>query len=176
MSTAWRAPHAARRLSAAINRQVCRWSPDAAAGLWRTGCGVLTSRQASTRPAGTCSVCSRVVLPPQGLRNKYGATRTTVEGRAFDSKREARRYAALRSLERAGAIVRLECQVPYVLHAVNLATGELTVTGRYVADFRYQWAASGLIAVEDAKGFKTPVYKLKKRHVEAEYGITILES
>lgn len=29
--------------------------------------------------------------------------------------------------------------------------------------------------VEDVKGFKTPLYKWKKKHVEAQYGITIRE-
>jgi hypothetical protein len=49
--------------------------------------------------------------------------------------------------------------------------GKLICT--YVADFKY--LENGKEVVEDVKGFKTPVYKLKKKLVEAIYGIEIIE-
>ena len=101
--------------------------------------------------------------------HKYRAVRTVVDGRTFASKREARRYGELRLMERAGNIGQLELQPVYVLHAPG---GQ--VIGKYVADFRYV-DAGGDETVEDAKGVRTPLYRWKKKHAEAEYGITIFE-
>jgi hypothetical protein len=102
--------------------------------------------------------------------NKFSARRVEVDGVVFDSKREARRYRQLQLLERAGEIRELARQVAFVIHAHG---GQ--VVGRYVADFAYTSVATGARAIEDAKGMRTPVYKLKKRLVEAEYGIEIVE-
>jgi len=45
----------------------------------------------------------------------------------------------------------------------------------YVADFRYK-NKEGKEVVEDVKGFKTAIYRLKKKLVKAYYGISILET
>jgi len=45
--------------------------------------------------------------------------------------------------------------------------------GVYKADFRYR--EQSRIVVEDVKGMSTVVYRLKKRLVEAQYGIRIQE-
>ena len=47
--------------------------------------------------------------------------------------------------------------------------------GHYIADFRYREGPRGILRIEDVKGVKTAVYKLKKRMVEAQYGIQITE-
>lgn len=114
-------------------------------------------------------------------RSKYGAVKTTIDGYVFDSKREAARYAELRLRERAGEIQSLERQVPYPIRVTNLETGEVHTVGTYVADFRY-WPtekerAADAYVVEDVKSepTKTPVYRLKKKLVEALYGIQIIE-
>lgn len=101
-------------------------------------------------------------------RRKYGNVPTEVDGRRFASRREAARYCELRLLERAGAIRHLECQVPY-----RLTVGGLLVC-RYVADFRYT-EADGREVVEDAKGYRTPEYKLKAKLMKAVHGITVVE-
>ena len=44
---------------------------------------------------------------------------------------------------------------------------------KYVADFVY--SRNGLTVVEDAKGVRTPVYRLKKRMMAEKYGIQIRE-
>ena len=118
--------------------------------------------------------------------HKYGAVRTEVDGITFASKAEARRYQELRLLEKAGEIESLELQPKFSLMtqlttgtfkgAGKALTGKWPVIGRYVADFRYYrlTAPAGWI-VEDVKGFKTPLYRWKKKHVEAQYGITITE-
>ncbi len=101
-------------------------------------------------------------------QHKYRAVRTKVGDLTFDSKKEARRYGELVALQAAGKISGLRFQVPFKLHAGN---GNLI--GKYVADFVYDEA--GRVVVEDVKGFKTPMYRWKKKHLKAEYGIEIQE-
>ncbi len=119
-------------------------------------------------------------------RSKYNAKRTEVDGIVFASQREARRYQELRLLERAGEISDLELQprfplsVPstsgYVRRAAKaLAQGGMFTIGEYRADFKYRDWKTVPYVVEDAKGFRTPLYRWKKKHVEAQYGIQIRE-
>jgi Protein of unknown function (DUF1064) len=122
----------------------------------------------------------RVTAENKHRRSKYRNLETVVDGHAFDSRREAARYRELRLLERAGEIAGLELQPAYVLHAPVLsAAGELVglkAIGKYIADFKYRELASGLDVVEDSKGVRTPVYRLKKKIIAVEYGITIRET
>jgi hypothetical protein len=122
----------------------------------------------------------------RGRRHKYGAVRTEVDGIKFASKAEARRYCELKLLEKAGEIRRLALQPGFDLTVHGDAfvkTWLPTKIGAYVADFYYEervetpapnsdyWRR----VVEDVKGFKTPLYRWKKKHVEAQYGIEIRE-
>lgn len=102
-------------------------------------------------------------------RGKYNAKKTEVDGRVFDSRAEARRYSELCLLEKAGEIKDLECQPVYPC----LVEGKLVC--KYIADFRYLHIKTSYTVIEDVKGVKTPVYKLKKRLVECLYNITITE-
>jgi hypothetical protein len=105
-------------------------------------------------------------------RHKFNAKRTVVDGITFASKKEAKRYADLKLLQKAGEIARLEIQPVYPLHAWGVEKRQI---GKYIADFRYFDKRAGLNVIEDVKGVKTPVYRLKKKHVEAQYGIQITE-
>ena len=111
--------------------------------------------------------------------SKYRARPEWVDGRRFASQREAIRYKQLRLLERTGDIQDLECQPVFYLHVVKLYRNgwpiEIATVGKYIADFRYLDKRSGEIVTEDAKGFKTPAYRLKKKLVEAIHGITVIE-
>lgn len=98
---------------------------------------------------------------------KYKNVPTEVDGIRFDSKREARRYSELKLLERAGEITELALQPVFKLNINGKGCG------KYVADFAYM--AGGKLHIEDSKGVKTQVYKLKKRIVEALYPIRIEE-
>jgi hypothetical protein len=111
------------------------------------------------------------VLSPK--RGKYGAVATVVNGHRFPSKREAARYQTLTMLERLGEIRHLRLQVGFDLHE----PGGVEV-GKYVADFTYEQASEHgwLDVVEDAKGVRTALYRWKKKHAEAEYGIEIRET
>ena len=101
-------------------------------------------------------------------RSKYGAVKTEVDGIRFDSKLEAARYVSLRMLAQADEITGLELQPSYdlIVNAVLVC--------RYVADFRYTTRAGKLI-VEDAKGVKTPAYRLKKKLMKAIHNIEVRE-
>lgn len=101
-------------------------------------------------------------------RSKYNARKVTIDGHTFASAKEAERYQELRLLEKAGEISRLECQVKYT---VDIGDHHIC---NYYADFHYRdWR--GWLVVEDVKGYRTPVYRLKKKLVEALYGIEITE-
>ena len=100
---------------------------------------------------------------------KYHAVKTTIDGIRFDSKAEAARYNVLKLLERNGNISLL------VIHPVYPLVVMGQKVGKYIADFEYV-DEFGREVVEDVKGVKTPVYRLKKKLVKALYGIDILET
>ena len=101
---------------------------------------------------------------------KYRNIPVVVEGIRFHSKGEARRWQALRLLEKAGAICDLERQKRFALHVKTVKIGA------YVADFVYLQRGDIEHTVEDFKGMTTPLYRWKKKHFEAEYGLPIVES
>lgn len=100
--------------------------------------------------------------------SKYGSRKTEVDGYIFDSKMEAARYNDLKLLERSGEIKSLIVHpvIPLVVNGKRI--------GRYIADFSYYQDDKKI--VEDVKGARTAVYMLKKRLVNAIYGIEILET
>jgi len=109
-------------------------------------------------------------------RHKYGAKPVVMDGIRFDSQLEARRWGELVTLERAGEITDLRRQVPIPLwgrdDALRTETG---LQMRYVADFQYRdTRLGGALVVEDAKGFRPDVYKLKLAILKAQ-GIEITE-
>lgn len=101
-------------------------------------------------------------------RNKYNAKKMAVGDQVFDSHKEAQRWSALRLLERAGRIRHLErgFDMPFNLGGRTLF--------KYRPDFLY--FEDDVRIVEDVKGYKTPVYRLKKRIIEAAYNIKIRET
>jgi hypothetical protein len=101
-------------------------------------------------------------------RSKYGAQAVVIDGIRFASKREAKRYAELKLLAKAGEIRNLQLQVkiPFQVGGNNIFI--------YIADFTYN-NRTGQLVVEDVKGARTPVYRLKKKLIEAYYGIEITE-
>ena len=99
--------------------------------------------------------------------SKYRAKPCMVGDIRFASQAEARRYQELLMLNKAGCIRCLELQPRFKI----VIGGQKICT--YVADFRYTEGSREV--TEDVKGVRTPVYKLKKRLVEAIYGIRIQE-
>ena len=108
------------------------------------------------------------------MPHKYNAVRTWRHGHWFASKAEARRYTELLLLESAGEIRDIELQPTYRLMAPT-PDGALMSPAKYIPAFRYVDVPSGETVVEDVKGVRTQGYKLKKRWVEAQYGLKIVE-
>lgn len=102
--------------------------------------------------------------------NKFNAQKTEVDGITFHSLKEARRYGELKLLERAGKVSELALQVkmPIEINGKHICN--------YFADFVYTDIATNKVTIEDTKGVRTPLYKLKKKLVEAQYRVTILET
>lgn len=112
-------------------------------------------------------------------KHKYGAKPTEVDGIRFASQKEARRYQELKLLERAREITHLVLQPRFDLWAarpIDRGFRDAACVGAYIADFQYRdQRAGGCTVVEDVKGIKTPLYRLKKKLAEACHGITIRE-
>jgi len=110
------------------------------------------------------------------MPSKYRAQPVFVDGIRFDSKREAKRWQELKLLERAGEISDLERQVSIDLLGRDgpILTDSGKRVRRYVADFRYFDHKLGAHVIEDAKGFPTAEYKIK-RAILAAMGVEIKE-
>ena len=100
-------------------------------------------------------------------RQKYGNTKTAVDGKTFDSLHEAEQYKELLIRWKAGEIRSVACQVPFLL------PGGV----KYIADF-VALENDGTYTVMDAKSEATrkdKVYRLKKRQMRECLGIEIQE-
>ncbi|MFR3879710.1 MAG: DUF1064 domain-containing protein [Oscillospiraceae bacterium] len=130
------------------------------------------------------------------VRRKYGNKKTSVGGKEFDSKKEARRYQELQLLQWSGQIQNLQTQVKYVLIPTQReASFEVYKSGpnkgrrkpgkvlececSYIADFVYN--QDGEIVVEDVKGYRDPAsagyakFVIKRKLMLERYGIQIKE-
>lgn len=101
--------------------------------------------------------------------NKYGNKKVIVDGHPFDSQKEAKRYKELKLMERAGVIKNLELQPAFELIPTIRTEHETLRKTVYKADFRYIDTKTKGVVVEDVKGFKTDVYKLKKKMLLHKY-------
>lgn len=131
----------------------------------------------------------------KGTEKKHGNIHTEVNGRLFDSKKEALRYRHLLTLVQIGAITDLTCQPTYILQEKGTYVDPIkrqTVKKykcsanrpiTYSPDFRYTTKTAinlpvgkilvrldaGETVIEDVKGFKTDVYKIKRKMFLAKY-------
>lgn len=119
--------------------------------------------------------------PSRFRKNKYNAQRTIYfegelialddateeqkrDGKLFHSWGEADRYVTLV----AAKVKNLRCQVPF-----HIKVGDAIVC-TYIADFVYE-TVTGQQEVEDVKGVRGELFALKKKLLEAVYGIYIRE-
>lgn len=122
-----------------------------------------------------------VRLPSWGKRlNKYGNHRIkTAAGVSFDSQSEARRWAELQLLQRAGEIRDLKLHPRFSLDVNGVHICD------YIADYGYQCpveAAAGtklswVSVTEDRKAgtvTQTDVFRLKRKLMKALHNIDIL--
>lgn len=112
--------------------------------------------------------------------NKFGARKTG----GYASRKEARRAAELRALEKAGAIENLREQVKFELIPTQWGECGTDLKGRpvkvcveracsYVADFVYD--IDGETVVEDTKGVRTKDYIIKRKLMLWLKGVKIRE-
>lgn len=107
---------------------------------------------------------------------KYHNKKVCVNGKIFDSKKEALRYIELVRMEQAGFIVDLETQPKFILQSKFKKNGKTIQAITYFADFMYKETKSNKVIVEDVKGVRTEVYKIKKKLFEYKYpDLTIVE-
>ena len=123
--------------------------------------------------------------------SKYHSKKTEVDGILFDSKREAQRYQELKLMEKAGMICDLKMQVKYELIPAQYIDGKCVERAiHYYSDFEYYVLKPlrqksvmvepdakmiGQHIVEDVKGMRTEVYKIKKKLMLYKYGIKLTE-
>lgn len=111
--------------------------------------------------------------------NKYNAKKITVDGKTFDSKKEADRYKELKLLEKAGQITDLATQVSFCLIPKQVDDNGKVVERActYKADFVY--TENGKRIVEDVKGYKKSnayqLFAIKRKLMLLNYGIRINE-
>lgn len=112
---------------------------------------------------------------------KYGVAPKkdrTYKGVTYMSKLEMDYKKHLGILQKANyvkdKVVSIEEQVPFPCTIQNVKTGTYQLICKYVLDFKVTYE-DGRIEYVDVKGVRTSVYSIKKKLVEALYGIKIKE-
>lgn len=97
----------------------------------------------------------------QVAKSKYGAKPVIIDGIRFASTKEGNRYSELRLLERAGVITQLDIQPKF----------PLSIDGKHICNYLgdFVYFENNARVVEDVKGVKTPVYRLKRKMLLACY-------
>lgn len=106
---------------------------------------------------------------------KYHNKKVEYDGYTFDSIREKNYYIKLKLLEKAGKIKELELQKEYELQPSFKLSNKTSRKITYRADFTYKTTEDDKLHVIDVKGFRTDVYRLKKKIFEYKYKIEIEE-
>ena len=90
--------------------------------------------------------------------SKYRNIKQEVDGHAFDSKAEARRYSELKLMKQAGEIKGFDLQPSFPLGKKIRYRPDFIVCGK-----------DGTVWVEDVKGMETKEFKLKQKLWEERY-------
>lgn len=110
-------------------------------------------------------------------QNKYHNKKIIIDGIKFDSQKEGYRYLYLKRLQEVGKITELELQKAFELQPSYVNNDNKKIRAiTYISDFFYYDKELKKYIVEDVKGIKTDVYKLKKKIFEYQYSnLTINE-
>lgn len=108
-------------------------------------------------------------------QSKYKNKKCIYKGIKFDSKKEMAYYIKLKMLEEKGKIKKLELQKTYELQPSFKAKDKTYRKITYKADFSYITTEDDKLHIVDTKGFRTEVYKLKRKMFAYKYGIEIEE-
>ena len=98
------------------------------------------------------------------VKHKFKAKPQNIDGIHFASKKESKHYGFLKQLVNLGEVLFFLRQVPLYL------PGNV----KYICDFVVFWE-NGEVTFEDVKGFRTELYRAKKKIVEASYPLEIIE-
>lgn len=101
--------------------------------------------------------------------SKYHNKKVIYNGIKFDSKLEKDRYITLKWLEKNGKIKDLQLQKAFELQPTFKKNGTTYRSIKYIADFYYYDTEKNKYIVEDTKGYRTDVYKLKKKLFEYKH-------
>lgn len=107
--------------------------------------------------------------------SKYHSKKVIIDSYKFDSKKEAQYYLYLKSELKKGTIYNLELQKEFILQESFKLNDKTRRKITYRADFTYKTTKDDRIHVIDVKGFKTEIYRLKKKLFEKRYGIEVEE-
>lgn len=95
--------------------------------------------------------------------NKYYNKKTKIDGIKFDSQLEAKRYKELKLMEQTGLIKDLILQPKFILQEKFKYKNKTYRKIEYIADFSYFSIEDDVLVIEDVKGVKTDVFKLKEK-------------
>ena len=109
------------------------------------------------------------------MARKYHNKKVEYDGYTFDSIKEKNYYIKLKLLEKAGKIKELELQKEYELQPSFKLNNKTSRKITYRSDFTYKTTEDDKLHVVDVKGFRTDVYRLKKKLFEYKYRIEIEE-
>lgn len=93
----------------------------------------------------------------------------------FDSKKECNYFYKLKLMENTGIIKELKRQVPFELIPTYKINNRTVRKMQYIADFTYITTNNNKLHIVDTKGYRTEVYKLKKKIFEYKYKMEIEE-
>ena len=116
----------------------------------------------------------KLVKKSASKKAKYGNTKVIIDDLVFDSIKESEYYSKLKLLKKAGEIADFFCQVKY----------SIDINGFHIANYFLDfevWYNDGTKEFVDVKAFDkknkkfitTDVFQIKKKCVEAIYGIKI---
>ena len=107
---------------------------------------------------------------PSKRRGKYNNRTVDADGHTFDSQAEYRRYCDLKLLQQAGEIRDLRVHTRWeLLAAFRLKDGTWQRAITYEDDFNYVEVDTDAFVVEDVKGVRTQVFRLKEKLFRANY-------
>ena len=106
-------------------------------------------------------------MPRKFCYNKYRNKKIEINGYEFASKAEAKRYQQLLLLQEQNLIKNLQLQPKFLLQEKFKKNGKTYRKIEYIADFMYE--ENGKEVVEDVKGWKTDIFKLKLKLFEYKY-------
>ncbi len=98
---------------------------------------------------------------------KYRNQPTEIDGIRFHSKAEARRYSTLKMLERTGKLTNIRCQPKFAIRINTVHVCNVVLDFAYIDE-------QGNEVYEDVKGKDNALSKLKRKLVQAAYGIQVI--